>query len=64
MPVAGWKVRIKSKPSLSKQVGVRETDHSASVIFIARNSDADCAIVFFVATNLPKNSRRDPVGIF
>lgn len=53
-------MRIKSKPSLSKQVGVKETDHGASVKYI----DADFAIVFFVATNFPKNSRRDPVGIF
>lgn len=60
MPAAGWKVRIKSKPSLSKQVGVKETDHGSSVKYI----DADFAIVFFVATNFPKNSRRDPVGIF
>lgn len=61
--MAGWKVRIKSKPFLRrKQTGVMETGHGASVSTLQEMLLLDFVLVSFVATNLPENLGRNSVG--
>ena len=63
MPVAGWKVGIKSKPFLGgKQVGVMETERGASVSPLQEILLLDVVLVSFVATNIPENLGRTSVG--